>query len=243
MSEAAPPPSSGPREPFADPWSRAFTHAGPHGVLVGVHLPPEGPQPSEIVLQRLHPRERLHAATLEGRRQTEWVGGRLALQQALKRLHSRRQAFLTHPSGAVLPPRQFSASVSHKRDLAVGIVGQATAGTLGVDVECLLPDRSHLATRILTPREFAAWEALTAGRRWSALLMTFSIKEAVYKAIHARVQRYVGFQEVEIVLRPDGTAQVRCLIEREDGPLRVEAHYLWVADHVITTARLSPIQE
>ncbi|MFH1462784.1 MAG: 4'-phosphopantetheinyl transferase superfamily protein [Pseudomonadota bacterium] len=238
MNQDVPPPSSAPHDVCVAPWSRAFTQAGHHGVVVGVHLPPDGPPPGEAVLQRLHPRERMVATSLEGRRQAEWVGGRLALQQALKRLHSRRQPFLVHASGAVMAPRQYSASVSHKRDLCVGLLGQLSAGTVGVDVECLLPDRSHLASRILTPGELEAWEALPAGRRWSALLMTFSIKESIYKAIHPRVQRYVGFQEVEITLRPDGSARVDCLFEHEGRPLDVEARYFWVVDRIVTTARL-----
>jgi phosphopantetheine--protein transferase-like protein len=107
----------------------------------------------------------------------------------------------------------------------------------------MLPDRSHLATRILTPHELSTWEALPAGRRWSALLMTFSIKEAVYKAIHPLLKRYVGFQEVEIALRPDGSAQVHCLFDHEGRPLHVEARYLWLADHLVTTARQRTVTE
>jgi enterobactin synthetase component D len=225
-----------------EPWSRTFHLALPHGILVGVRLPAGDDPVSPDVIKRLHPKERAKAGELNGVRAVQWVGGRLALQLALKRLRSRRAPFLAKASGAVQAPKGLYASVSHKRDLAVGLVGPSSAGTVGVDLECLAPDRSHLAERILTPAEIERWRHLPASRRWPVLLLHFSIKESIYKALHPHVQRYVGFQEAELDIGPNGSAEVALRLEGGEGPFELEAHYHWLADHLLTTVRLRPTE-
>ena len=225
---------SGPR--VARPWERCLLTGTPHGILAGVALPAPGSEPPEIALQRLHPRERAACAGMAGVRLDQWVGGRLALQHCLRRLRGRRQPFLRGPGGEVLAPRHLSASISHKRSLAVALLGQASAGALGVDLETLAPERCHLAPRILGPTELEAWERLPGARRWPALLLAFSIKEAAYKAIFPRVLRYVSFHEAEVLALPDGSASVR--VRLQDGPsFEVEARYLWTGRDLICTAR------
>ncbi len=221
-------------------WRRAFWLALPHGIAVGIELPRDAGSIPEDVLQRLHPRERAHATQLEGARQVQWVGGRLALQLALKRLRSRRLPFLPLPSGGIQAPQGLRASVSHKRGLAVGLVGQASAGSIGVDLEDLEPSRLHLAPRILTPTEQGRLEQLPEPQRWPALLTHFSIKESIYKALHPHVQRYVGFQEAELQLGPNGSATVTMHLTGSEGPFSIRTHYHWLRHHLLTTARVGP---
>jgi enterobactin synthetase component D len=237
--------SNQPPSPPADEraWQRAFQLALPHGIAVGIHLPASPEPPPDAVLQRLHPRERAHAATLEGARRVQWIGGRLALQLALKRLRSRRLPFGTLDSGGVHAPQDLKASVSHKRDIAVGLVGQASAGDIGVDIETLEPNREHLAPRLLTEAELERWRALPEPRRWSSLLLHFSIKESIYKAIHPHVQRYVGFQEADLLLGPNGRAEVTMHLTEGEGPFEVHTHYHWLEHHLLTTARVRPVSD
>jgi 4'-phosphopantetheinyl transferase EntD len=222
-------------------WQRAFQLALPHGIVVGIHLPASPEPPPEAVLQRLHPRERAHAAELQGARKVQWIGGRLALQLALKRLRSRRLPFTALESGGVQAPQGLTASVSHKRDIAVGMVGQATAGNIGVDIETLEPSREHLAPRLLTEAELERWGALPEPRRWPSLLLSFSIKESIYKAIHPHVERYVGFHEAELELGPNGGAGVTMHLAQGEGPFEVQAHYHWLEHHLLTSARVRPL--
>src|SRR5262249_53243503 len=70
---------------------------------------------------------------------------------------------------------------------------------LGVDIEELGPPRLHLAPRLLVPSERDELAAIPEQDRGFELLLRFSAKEALYKAIDPFVQRYVGFQEVAIV--------------------------------------------
>jgi hypothetical protein len=41
------------------------------------------------------------------------------------------------------------------------------------------------------------------------VLLRFSFKESVYKAVHPFLERSVDFHEVEVYPQPDGTAQIR----------------------------------
>ncbi len=227
-----------PEETQPSAWEFAFWEALPHGIVEAIHLPVSVEAPPNHVLQRLHPKERAWCTRLRGRRLMEWTGGRLALQLALKRLRTRRQPFLSHDSGCIKLPKDLSASVSHKRDLVVGMVGQRSAGSLGIDLECLEPARPHLAPRILTPDELGAWQSLDADRQWPALLCVFSIKESFYKAVYPFVERFVGFHEARVELGPNGSALVLPNLAAGEGPFEIEAHYHWLGRHLLTSVRL-----
>lgn len=65
----------------------------------------------------------------------------------------------------------------------------------------------------------------------SEILLRFSFKESVYKAIFPFVRRYVSFQEAEVQPLADGTARIRLLLkppgegQAPEGPF--EARGLW----------------
>ena len=71
-------------------------------------------------------------------------------------------------------------------------------------------------------------------------LLHFSLKEAIYKALHPHLQRYVGFDEASLELDVDGEARATLhLKEDPPQPLQVELSYLWLVSHVVSIARVS----
>lgn len=223
------------------PFDLAYHHATPHGILAAVHLP-DSPEPvSDDVMARLAPAEREHAASLRGFRQVQFVGGRLALQAAARQLGLRIQPVLPDDRGAPQLPEGFVGSVSHKRTIAVGMVARDTQGTLGVDIEDYGPERLSIASRVLRPAELAEIETSTGSRQWMGLLIRFSIKESIYKAIDPWVRRYVGFHEAEVTIDLDGTAQVALFLERGEGPFLVDARYAWLHRRLLTSVRIRPV--
>lgn len=219
-------------------WTPAFETATPHGVLAGVHLPPTpDPVPPEI-LAELAPAERACAEAMRGFRQVEFVGGRLALRAAMRAAGTPLQPVLPDERGTPRLPPGWTGSVSHKRTLAVGMIARTVDGTLGIDLEDREPARSHLADRLLRPNELRAVEELPEERRWTAILLRFSIKEAIYKALDPWVRRYVAFHEAEVALGLDGTADVVLHLERGEGPFTVDARYQWLAGRVLASVRL-----
>jgi 4'-phosphopantetheinyl transferase EntD len=223
-----------PTTPHAD-WELAFITALPHGMLAGVHLPPHGEPAPGPVLARLAGPEREAAQRLRAYRQVSFVGGRLAMAWAIAEFGSRRAAILSTASGAPQMPPGLSGSLSHKRDLAVALVLRGEVG-LGVDVEDTDRERPGVAARVLTPAEFEANQALPEARRWVDAILRFSVKEAVYKAIHPVLQRYVGFGEVEVWPAPDGCDEVRPL-SPDVAAFRFEARHSWLGSRVLSTVR------
>lgn len=208
--------------------------------MSAIHIP-DSPDPvPEQILAELPPEEAEHAQSLRGYRQVQFVGGRMALRLALEQLGVRAGAMLPDERGAPVVPEGLAGSVSHKRTIAVAMAARSHLGTLGVDVEDYGPPRPSIAPRVLRPEELAAVEAMPEDRRWFAILLRFSIKEAVYKALDPYVRRYVGFHEA--LVEPDlhGDAVVRLDLTGGEGPFAVEARYEWLRGRILTSVRIRP---
>lgn len=204
-------------------FERRFVLDLPFGVCVGVSLPADGAfeLPAE-----LHPAETAFARALPEARRAGWVGGRVALRAALAAIAvEASQPMLSTPRGAPLLPPGAVGSVSHKRTIAVALCAPESRPrvTLGIDVEDLRPLRVDVASRVLTPEERALLPA-DGPARDAAVLLAFSAKEAIYKALDPWVHRFVGFQEASVARGPDGALTARLALERREGPFSVELH-------------------
>jgi 4'-phosphopantetheinyl transferase EntD len=209
-------------------------------VLAAFHIP-DSPDPvPDEVLARLPTAEAQLASTLRGYRQVQFVGGRLALRRACEQLGEQPSQILSTPRGAPDLGNRLVGSVSHKRTLAVGMVAKPLMGTLGVDLEEYGPERPGIASHVLRPEEEEELAPLPPDRRWIALVLRFSIKESIYKALDPYVQRYVGFHEARV--RPDlqGGAQVDMFLAQGEGPFEVDAHYSWLHGRIVTSVRIRP---
>jgi len=120
------------------------------------------------------------------------------------------------------------------------MVAQASNGTLGVDLEEYLPERTSIAKRVLTDAEQVSLRTLPAEQQWIGVLLRFSIKESVYKALDPYVARYVGFEEAEVVPNLQGSANVELRLKNHEGPFRVDARYCWLASRLLTSVRIQP---
>lgn len=220
------------------PFSIVLKEGHAFGLLAGVALPASpDPVPADV-LERLHPEEQRHAETLRGYQQVSWVGGRIAAAAASRLLGVRPAPVLSDPRGAPIAPQDTLLSISHKRDLAVALAARATHGGLGVDLEDLNPPRPLVAPRVLLPSELEAVARLPEPHRWTGVLLRFSLKEAVYKALAPRLGRYIDFAEAEIDPLPDGRADVRLHLEGDTVPMHIEGRYLWMRQQVLTMVRV-----
>lgn len=190
------------------------------------------------VLAELHPAEAAHAATLRGFRQSEFIGGRLAFGAIFADLGVRRAAVLSDEHGAPVVPEGFCGSISHKRDLAVALLARGEPG-LGVDLEDTSPLREGIAERVLVPEELEAVRALPADRQWVDTVARFSVKEALYKALHPHLRRYIGFGEVAVWPSPGGAVSIKPL-HADWERFQIDARATWVGDRVLSTVRVRP---
>lgn len=232
-------PGSPPR-PTPDAYEVAFHRALPHGVVSGVVLPATAEPVPKEVLDRLHPHEAAWASTLKGFRQTSFVGGRLALRAARRQVGAPLGPVLPDARGTPILGEGWTVSVSHKTTLAVGIAARDADGTVGIDLEDREPVRLRIADRVLRPAELATLADLPEHRAWQALLLRFSLKESIYKALDPYVRRYVAFDEAEVEVQTDGRAQVTLHLAQGEGPFVVDARYTWLPGRLLTSVRIRP---
>lgn len=219
----------------------------PHGRCVGVRVPPVEDVP---MMACLHPAECAYLASLSPVRRPSWLAGRVALHQALGDLNLDVPAILPNPSGAPQLTHQAAGSISHKKNLAVGLAVQAKDGiSVGIDIEpvpeCLgslgesgwdrRPDIRH---RVMTALELEALACLSEGQQRRTVILCFSIKESLYKALNPLIRRYISFQEATVLPFSDGKVNVTLNLMQNEGPFSVEAQWSEVAGHFLTTASI-----
>ncbi len=221
----------------------SFVRETRFGILAAV---PVERAPRDALLSALHPDEAALASTWGEPRVRTFAAGRRALREALGALASPAAArvlagdtaILRDDRGAPILPAGVRASVSHKDDIAVALACSGDGFFLGVDVETLPGPREDVARHVLTPAERAELAPLTAEERRRALVLRFSLKEALYKALNPYVRRYVGFLEVEV--RPSVDDAVFTLALKDgEGPFSTEAIHLAVEGAFITAVRVS----
>jgi 4'-phosphopantetheinyl transferase EntD len=192
----------------------------------------------------LHPGEGTFALALPPARRASWVGGRLALRAALVAAGLEApDAILATPRGAPLLPAGVIGSVSHKRTIAVALAARAATATIGIDLEEIRPLRTDIASRVLTPDEIADLPA-DGPARDAAVLLRFSAKEAIYKALDPWVQRFVGFEEASLAWAADGTIVARLTLARGEGPFSVEIRQVRTPgsdDLILVAARIARV--
>ena len=223
-------------------FQRRFALQLPFGIRVGVSLPAD---PGFELPEVLHPAEATFARALPEGRRVGWVGGRVALRAALAAVGVEApDPMLSTSRGAPLVPAGAVGSVSHKRNIAVALCARESRphATIGVDVEDSRPLRTDIASRVLTAEELAIIPA-SGPERHASVLLRFSAKEAIYKAVDPWVRRFVGFHEASVACAPDGVLTGRLALAAGEGPFSVELHRARVEDEeglILVAARVRP---
>jgi enterobactin synthetase component D len=160
----------------------ALTHAGDPSGPVTVELPPD-----------------LLAAV--PKRRSEFLVGRVCVALALR--EAGLPETLARAGRAPVWPKGAAGSISHTDARVVATVSCDHAN-LGVDCEDIMGDRQarELQAMILTPAEAALRpDAMPFA---AFLTLIFSAKEALYKALSARLDRVLEFHDVTVTgLAPD----------------------------------------
>lgn len=216
----------------------AFDLELPHGRCVGVRLPEALGVVEALAEGGLLAEERAYARTLGAVRRRTWLGGRIALRQALAREGIAAAPVLADARGAPALPPGVAGSISHKEDMAVALVAIDGRAKLGVDVERDAPGKLDISKKVLTDEELAEIAKLGSAERAREVLLRFSAKEAIYKALDPYVQRYVAFREVAVTPRPDGTAVVTSRLPAAEGTFAMDVRWMRRDGTILTTARI-----
>lgn len=181
--------------------------------------------------------EAVFAEVLPPLRRQSFVAGRAALRMALQMAGCEHGDLLPNERGGPNVASGFSGSISHKDGLAAALATKSMSHTCGVDLEIERPRRPDISRHVLTNDELEADSQLPAEERLRLLLLRFSLKEAIYKAIDPFLQRYVGFKEVRVTPQALGAADVEMLLPEGDPELVVEAQWERLGAFILATAK------
>lgn len=220
-----------------NPFTNVYREAIPHGIVVGVSLPQRDTPIAENQIERLLPPEQAIYENLRGVRKAQFLGGRIAAHEALRILGQRPIPILTDSWGAPSSGNDYTVSISHKDDAAFALVARSRFGTIGLDYERIEPQRMQVASKVLTPEEMSDVLTLPEVNQWNSVLIRFSVKEAIYKALAPRLKRYIAFGEANVWPGTDGQCRVVLNLESELNPIHLEAQYRWLDGAILSSVR------
>jgi 4'-phosphopantetheinyl transferase EntD len=197
------------------------------------------------------------ADQLAPRRRRSWVAGRAAMRIALAREGIEAPAVDHDDRGAPVLPPGWSGSISHKEVqrtgetlggaacergdvVAVALAGREAMARLGVDVEFDRAPSMDIASHVLRQDEDAALAEMETPARAREVVLRFSAKEALFKALDPFVRRHVGFNEVAVTPHRDGFAGVvwHLASERDEGSFASDVIWRRTTGLVVTMARV-----
>ncbi len=132
------------------------------------------------------------------KKKLEFALGREAAHMALREIGIEGgPAVLRGTGGEPLWPLGVAGSISHCYPWSVAVVGQHSNDlAVGIDLESVDRLREIDIRNLICSDKELQW--VQAGQIRERLLMVFSAKEAVYKALFPIYQRYIDFKEVEL---------------------------------------------
>lgn len=148
----------------------------------------------------VHPGEEfLLSARACEKKKLELALGREAARSALRQIgYESGPAALRGTGGEPLWPKGVTGSISHCYPWSVAVVvAQGTHDSaVGIDLESVDRLRDINISNLVCSEEELQW--VREGDARERLLMVFSAKEAVYKALYPVYQRYIDFRQVEL---------------------------------------------
>lgn len=161
-------------------------------------------------------------ATATSRRQRSYLAGRACAQVLYQKYGISWDQLLPAtgpPTSQRCPqwPKGFVGSISHSHSLAIACLQPVEhCLSVGVDIEEIIQTErmDRLRKRIMHPNE--DWVNTP-----QALSLVFSFKESLYKALYPILNRYIGFQEVQ-VFPPKMSSYTLCLDWRPEVQLKKE---------------------
>jgi 4'-phosphopantetheinyl transferase EntD len=166
----------------------------------------------ETIEAALFPEEREHIAQAVAKRRAEFAAVRRCARQALRELGFPPVPILPGEQREPTWPQGVVGSMTHCAGYCAAAVAMAgDVEVLGIDAEVHAPLPEGVLDLVSLEAERERMAGLAAHApaevHWDRVL--FSAKESVYKAWFPLTRRWLGFEEADIDLRPDGSFAAR----------------------------------
>ena len=200
----------------------------------------------ETIESDLFPEEREHVAQAVAKRRAEFAAVRRCARRALRELGFPPVPILPGEHREPRWPEGVVGSMTHCAGYCAAAVAHAgDVPVLGMDAEVHAPLPDGVLDLISVPAERERMAALAAGPadvHWDRVL--FSAKESVYKAWFPLTRRWLGFEQADIVLRPDGTFTAKLLLgEAEAATLPAGFAGRWAVEGGLTATAIGEVVE
>ncbi|WP_295470821.1 4'-phosphopantetheinyl transferase [uncultured Pseudomonas sp.] len=184
-------------------------------VLISGHFDPAQLNPEDWARSGITPPPSIQRSV--AKRQAEFLAGRLCAREALHRLDGRLYVPHIGDDRAPVWPAGLCGSITHSTGWAAAIVAQSgTWRGLGLDAETLLPEERalRLAGEILTADELQRLHALSGDQAALGVTLTFSVKEALFKALYPIVGKRFYFEDAQVLSwSADGQVELQLLCD------------------------------
>jgi 4'-phosphopantetheinyl transferase EntD len=180
----------------------------------------------EVLVRRMAPKRR-----------AEFVAGRACARAALADLGVRAAPLKPDVSRAPSWPTGFAGSITHTDGYCAAVTAPRTlCKGLGVDAERISRVSQTLWNSILTPGEFVNLHELEPCERQARVALTFSAKEAFFKAQHPFTGTWLEFEDVVIAVEASGFSLFCAKTPRFTAPIR--GRFVIKGDLVLTAVSL-----
>lgn len=189
----------------------------------------------------LYPGEEAAIARAVPKRRREFVVARACARQALRRLGAPAGAVPKGLAGEPQWPVGVVGSITHCAGyVAAAVAWGSRLRTVGVDAEPNAPLPAGVLGLTASAVEIARLDALSAADprvHWGRLL--FCAKEALYKAWYPVQQCWLGFEDADVWLAPDGWFRCRVLAPAADAGPFAECSGRWALDGQVLLAAIA----
>ncbi|UXY11697.1 4'-phosphopantetheinyl transferase superfamily protein [Kosakonia sp. ML.JS2a] len=146
----------------------------------------------------------------------------------------------TAASRAPVWPTGWCGSLSHTGNHAIAVIAPSHTGlTPGIDIEMLAPGTMRETATIFTDTKEQSLLANCGIPYETALLIAFSVKESLFKALYPEAGCFFGFDAARVCSIEPATQRItleltQSLTPRRKSGHRIRGYYLLQAERVIT---------
>lgn len=190
----------------------------------------------------LFPNEETAIGNAAPARRAEFVAGRTFARQALSSLGLPPAPIPRASDRRPIWPQGYVGSISHSRTMCICLAAnQQSQVALGIDVESLVPLKASLyrvigrAEECDTFHDPLSFNDLSVDRG----KLTFSIKEAIYKAYNPITCYRLGFHDVSVSISRGGfTARLAGAVPRLLGRNTMDGRWIAANNHIVAALAL-----
>ncbi|EWG64924.1 MULTISPECIES: 4'-phosphopantetheinyl transferase family protein [unclassified Enterobacter] len=173
------------------------------------------------------------------KRRAEYLAARYAAQRVLRSFGCDTTPG-SAPDRSPVWPSGWRGSLSHSHEWALAVIAPEASGlTPGVDIEFFAPGMMQRTAHLFTTPQERECLAASPFDEASALLITFSAKESLYKALYPEVGRALDFDAARVCLIAPEQQRITLELTQTLSPQRVkgsriQGYYQLSGDRVIT---------